>query len=102
MTGNELQKLIFNKWGCSYDVQVIRIKDKIYFQVMWKYLEQSSFPLSETEYQQHLETIANYITDWGVVNQIQIGILEAKNRPRLGKAVSIPLNLGDRSSEWII
>jgi len=102
MTGSELQKLIFNKWGCSYDVQVIRIKDKIYFQVMWKYLEQASFPLSETEYQQHLETIAGYITDWGVVDQILIGILEAKNRPRLGKAVSIPLNLGDRSSEWII
>lgn len=102
MTGSELQQLIFNKWGCSYDVQVIRIKDKIYFQVMWKYLEQASFPLSQSQYSQHLETIASYITDWGVVNQIQVGVLEAKNRPRLGKAVSIPLNLGDRSSEWII
>ncbi len=102
MTGQELQQLIFNKWGCSYDVQVIRVKDKIYFQVMWKYLEQASFPLSETEYAQHLETIAGYLTDWGAVNQVQVGVLEAKNRPRLGKAVSIPLDLGDRSSEWLI
>jgi hypothetical protein len=102
MTGSELQQLIFNKWGCSYDVQVIRIKDKIYFQVMWKYLEQASFPLSEREYSQHLETIATYLTDWGVVNQIEVAILEAKNRPRLGKAVSVPLDLGDRSSEWLV
>ncbi len=102
MTGQELQQLIFNKWGCSYDVQVIRVKDKIYFQVMWKYLEQASFPLSETEYAQHLETIAGYLTAWGAVNQVQVGVLEAKNRPRLGKAVSIPLDLGDRSSEWLL
>lgn len=102
MTGSELQQLIFNKWGCSYDVQVIRIKDKIYLQVMWKYLEQASFPLSEREYSQHLETIATYLTDWGVVNQIEVAILEAKNRPRLGKAVSVPLDLGDRSSEWLV
>ncbi len=102
MTGKELQQLIFNKWGCSYDVQVIRVKDKIYFQVMWKYLEQASFPLSETDYFEHLETISSYLTGWGAINQVQVGILEAKNRPRLGKAVSIPLDLGDRSSEWIL
>ena len=102
MTGTQLKQLIFNKWGCSYDVQVIRIKDKIYFQVMWKYLEQASFPLSESEYLEHLETIAGYINGWGVVNQIQVGILEAKNRPRLGKAVSFSLDLGERASEWIV
>jgi len=102
MTGKELQALIFNKWGCSYDVQVLRIKDRIYFQVMWKYLEQNSFPLSPKEYHSHLEQIATYLNSWGVVNQVQVGILEAKNRPRLGKAVSIFLDLGDRTSEWIL
>lgn len=102
MTGKELQELIFNKWGCSYDAQVLRIKDKIYFQVMWKYLEQASFHFTQTEYFEHLEEIANYINTWGVIDQVETGILEAKNRPRLGKAVSISLDLGDRTSEWII
>jgi len=102
MTGKELQALIFNKWGCSYDVQILRIKDRIYFQVMWKYLEQSSFPLSIEVYDAHLEQIATYLSGWGVVNQVQVGILEAKNRPRLGKAVCIFLDLGDRASEWIV
>ncbi len=102
MTGKDLQEMIFNKWGYSYDIKVLRIKDKIYFQVMWKYLEQASFHRTETQYFQHLEEIANYITGWGVIDQVQTGILEAKNRPRLGKAVSISLDLGDRTSEWII
>lgn len=102
MTGQELQQLIFNKWGCSYDVQIIRLKDKIYFQVMWKYLEQASFHWTEEEYYEHLESIAQLITEWGVVKQVQVGVLETKNRPRLGKAVSFSLDLGERGSEWLI
>ncbi len=102
MTGLELHQLILGKWGCSYDVQVITIKDKIYFQVMWKYLEQVSFPLSEEEYLAHLERIASYLNAWGVTAQVQAAITESRSRPRLGKAVSVPLDLGERASEWII
>ena len=102
MTGEELRQLIFNKWGCSYDVQIVRLKDKIYFQVMWKYMEQASFHWSPDEFAAHLEYIANLITTWDVVRQVQVGVLEAKNRPRLGKAVSFSLDLGDRASEWIV
>ena len=102
MTADELQQLVFNKWGCSYDVQIVRIKDKIYFQVMWKYLEQASFPMTKEQFYEHLAYIAQLITAWGVVKQVQVGVLEAKNRPRLGKAVSFSLDLGQRSSEWII
>lgn len=50
MTGVDLQQLLLEKWGRSYDIQLRRIKDKVHVQVMWKYLEQASFPLSESEY----------------------------------------------------
>lgn len=102
MTGQELQQLIINKWGYSYDVQIVRIKDKIYFQVMWKYLEQASFHYTEAEYLANLEQISQYLNSWGVVPQVIAGITETKSKPRLGKAVSISLNLGERSSEWIL
>jgi len=102
MNGQILRELITNKWGYSYDVQIIKIKDKIYFQVMWKYLEQASFHRTQLEYLQHLEQIAQYISNWGVIEQVKNGILEAKSRPRVGKAVSISLDLGDRTSEWIL
>jgi hypothetical protein len=101
-TGAELRQLIIAKWSYSYDVQLRKQPNKIYLQVMWRYLEQVSFPLSEDEYDAHLETIANYLNAMGGVQQVIDFIEVTKEKPRLGKAISIPLELGERSSEWIL
>ena len=69
---------------------------------MWKYLEQASFPLSENEYLEHLDTVASYLNGMGGTEQVQGFIKETRERPRLGKAVSVPLDLGERTSEWIL
>ncbi len=102
MTGQELHALLISKWGYSYDIQLRKLKGKIYFQVMWKYLEQASFPLSEAEYFEHLDTIASYLVALGGVEQVQNYLATTRERPRLGKAVSVALDLGERSSEWIL
>ena len=102
MTGQELHQMLLDKWGYSYDIQLRRAQGKIFLQVMWKYLEQASFPLSETEYQEHLDSIANYLHALGGSTQVQKFIAQTRDRPRLGKAVSIPLDLGERASEWIL
>lgn len=102
MTGEQLHELLLEKWGCSYDMQLRKIKGKIYVQVMWKYLEQASFPLSESQYIENLNAIASYLNGWNGVEQFQSYIKKTKERPRLGKAVSIQLDLGERSSEWIL
>ena len=102
MSGKELRQLLIDKWGQPYDVQFRRTQGKIFLQIMWKYFGQASFPLSETDYQDHLDSIANYLNALGGVQQVQTFILETKERPRLGKAVSIPLDLGERASEWIV
>lgn len=102
MTGQELHQLLLNKWGRSYDVQLRRTQGKIFVQVMWKYLEQASFPLTEVEYQAHLELIASYLHAFDGVIQVQTFIEQTRDRPRLGKAVSISLDLGERASEWIL
>jgi hypothetical protein len=102
MTGEELHQIILNKWGYSYDIQLRRIKGRIFVQIMWKYLEQASFPLSEQEYIEHLEAVASYLNAWGTIKQVQNFIIHTRERPRLGKVVSIPLDLGDRASEWIL
>jgi hypothetical protein len=102
MTGQDLRQLLLNKWGRSYDIQIRRTQGKIFVQVMWKYLEQASFPLSEAEYLEHLNTIANYLHAWGGISKVQAYIQETRERPRLGKAVSIPLELGERGSEWLL
>jgi Domain of unknown function (DUF3067) len=102
MTGKELRQLLLDKWGYSYDVQLRRTQGKIFLQVMWKYLEQASFPLSEADYQEHLESVSSYLNAFGGNEQVQTFIQQTRERPRLGKAVSIPLDLGDRASEWFV
>lgn len=102
MTGQELHLLLLNKWGRSYDIQLRQIKGRIFVQVMWKYLEQASFPLSEQEYFEHLNGVASYLNAWGSDSQVKIYIERTRERPRVGKAVSIPLDLGEVASEWIL
>ncbi len=102
MTGEELHQLLLEKWGYSFDIQLRRVQDKMFVQVMWKYLEQASFPMNETEYMAHLEAIADYLNAWGSTAQVRDFIEQTRDRPRLGKAVSIPIDLGERASEWIL
>ncbi|NJN37792.1 MAG: DUF3067 family protein [Acaryochloridaceae cyanobacterium CSU_3_4] len=102
MTGEQLHQLLIEKWGRSYDVQLRRTQGKIFVQIMWRYLEQASFPMTEPEYLEHLGAIATYIQGWQAVQQVQNFIESTKQRPRLGKAVSIPLELGGRTSEWLL
>lgn len=102
MNGQELHQLLLGKWGVSYDIQLRRNQGKILVQVMWRYLEQASFPMSEIEYFQHLEAIAQYLQSWGTEQQVFDYIRQTREKPRLGKAVSIPLDLGGRSTEWMI
>jgi len=102
LTGQNLRQLFLDKWGRSYDVQLRRTQGRIFMLVMWKYLEQVSFPLSEPAYLAHLDAIATYLQAWGVVPQVQQFIAQTRDCPRTGKAISIPLELGDRSAEWIL
>lgn len=102
MTGQELHRLLFSKWGRSYDIQLRKVKGRFFCQVMWKYLEQASFPMSKTEYFNHLDAVASYLTAWGSTEQIIIYLEQTRARPRLGKVISIPLDLGERTSEWIL
>ncbi|MBD1852369.1 DUF3067 family protein [Leptolyngbya sp. FACHB-711] len=102
MTGDDLHQLLLTKWGRSFDVQLRRVQGKVFFQVMWKYLEQASFPMTEAEYLAHLEEIAGYLNAWGGVEQVESYVEQTKERPRLGKAVSIPIDLGERASEWLL
>lgn len=102
MTGQELHQLLLEKWGRSYDIQLRRQQSRMLVQVMWRYLEQASFPMTAQEYQEHLEAVATYLQAWGGVEQVQDFIRQTRDRPRLGRAVTIILELGERASEWLL
>lgn len=105
MKGSDFQALLREKWVYSYDVQLRRIQQKVVLLVMWRYLEQPSFPLSEAEYLAHLERVLAHLQAWGVWESVRREIESTRQRPRMGKAVAIPLDLqkvGERVSEWLL
>ncbi|XP_054809058.1 uncharacterized protein LOC129311093 isoform X2 [Prosopis cineraria] len=88
-SGIDLATLIRDKYGRSYDVQLIKKR---------------SFPLSEEEYILRLDDIANTLKCWGAVSHIRNSLAKSKERPRIGKAVSIFIDMdesGARANEWI-
>lgn len=105
MTGSDFQSLLQEKWGHSYDVQLRRINQRVVLLVMWRYLEQPSFPMSEAEYLAHLEEVLAHLQAWGVWEAVRSEIEATRQKPRMGKAVTIPLDLagiGERASEWLL
>ena len=46
-------------------------KPSLYLNVMWKYLGQQSFHLTEREYLEHLEAIAQLLVKWDKVDHIK-------------------------------
>ena len=102
MTPEDFQELLINKWGYSFDVQIRKTPTKVFFQIMWRYLEQVSFPMDEEEYLAHLKEIVMYLEAMGCLTQVKTEIEQTSERPRLGKAVNIPIDLGRRSSEWLL
>ncbi|MGL5083134.1 MAG: DUF3067 family protein [Microcoleaceae cyanobacterium] len=102
MTGQDLQQLLLDKWGVSYDVQLRRASDKIFLQIMWKYVEQASFPMSQADYLAHLDAVTEHLNSWDSAEQVKVFICNTREKPRLGKAVNVPLNLGSRASEWML
>ncbi|KAJ9517005.1 hypothetical protein QJQ45_027356 [Haematococcus lacustris] len=78
-------------------------------QVMWKFLEQKSFPLSEEQFMQQLDAVAEYITEWGVAATVRHGIANANPRGpgytggTSARCISIPLDVdlsAARRGEW--
>ncbi|KAL1324391.1 hypothetical protein HN51_034554 [Arachis hypogaea] len=107
-SGFDLATLIRKKYGRSYDVQLIKKefmgRNLLALNVMWKYMEQRSFPLTEEEYILRLDDVANTLKCWGAVSHIRNSLQNSKERPRIGKAVSIFIDMdesGARSNEWI-
>ena len=99
---DEVARLIRNRWGVSYDLKIVVRGNCIYLHIMWGYLEQKSFGLTEEEYLENL----SYVVD--VINRLDRALLVKKwlsdcpSKPRLGKALSLPLGGGYRSEEFLL
>ena len=103
LDADELLGLLRGRWQASYDLQLVQRRGRLYLQVMWAYLEQQSFPLSEAEYGERITAIAAAINDLGQADEVRRWLASTSDRPRLGKALSLPLEPGQgRASEFLL
>jgi hypothetical protein len=103
LSAEDLLALLRQRWQASYDLQLVRRHGRLYLQVMWGYLEQQSFPLSAEAYGARLEELVATLNGLGVADQVRRWLATTRDKPRLGKALSLALELPEgRASEFML
>jgi hypothetical protein len=103
LSGEEVLALLRRRWQASYDLQLVQRRGRLYLQVMWAYLEQQSFPLTAQAYAEALEELVGTLNGLGVAAQVRQWLETTRDKPRLGKALSLPLELPPgRASEFLL
>ena len=100
-----LEEIIYylvERWGKKYDFRLFKRKNVLYFQMMWKFVEQESFPLSEDEYKQSLSEKIEILNRCGYSDEVRNWLQTVNARPRLGRAVSLQLKINEKMKEFLI
>lgn len=99
----EVIDLLRQRWQASYDINLVRRHGRLYLHVMWGHLEQQSFPMVEEDYVNKVAEIVGMLNGLGVAHQVRQWLTTTDDRPRLGKALSLPLHLPPgRASEFLL
>ena len=99
---DEIIYYLDNRWGRKYDFRLFKRKDYLYFQMMWKYLEQESFPMSETEYKESIAAKIEVLNRGGYSDEVRKWLQTVKLKPRLGRAVSLQLEINEKMREFLL
>ncbi len=98
----EVITLLRSRWGVSYDFKLLIKGKSLYLQMMWGFLEQQSFPLTEKEYLQNLAHIFDVVNRLGLASEVRNWLFLLKEKPRVGRAISLPLIADWRLKEFVI
>ena len=102
LTVDEVICCLQQRWQASYDLQLVVRRKRLYFQVMWAYLEQQSFPLDETAYREHIAQVIDVVNRLAQAEVVRDWLGSTRDRPRLGKALSLPLEGAERLEEFLL
>ena len=99
----EILETLRGRWQASYDLQLTSRRGRLYLQVMWAYLEQQSFPLDAEQYTAKLDELVATLNGLGVAGQVRQWLTTTNDKPRLGKAMNLALELPEgRASEFLL
>ena len=90
------------RWRATYDLQLVVRRRRLYLQVMWAYLEQQSFPMDLETYRQHLGEVLDVVNRLGLAGEVRRWLGSTRDKPRLGKAMSLPLQVAGPEAETLL
>jgi len=83
-------------------MKLIIKKEGIFLQIMWRYLEQQSFPFTEESYRAHLNEILEIVNDVGQAEFVRQWIENVGIKPRIGRALTLQLKEDARLKEFLL
>jgi len=98
----EVIDLLRSRWQASYDLQLVTRRRRLYLQVMWAFLEQQSFPLDEADYRSHIAEVLEIVNRLGEAETVRNWLRTTRDKPRLGKALSLQLEGEGRLEEFLL
>ena len=99
---DEVVGCLRRRWGVTYDLKLLIKRDRIYLQMMWGFLEQQSFPLDEESFREHLNRTLEIINRAGQSEFVRNWLEHVQAKPRLGKAITLPLPIDQRMDEFVL
>ena len=99
---DEVVECLRRRWGVTYHLKLLIKRDRIYLQIMWGFLEQQSFPLDEEAYRENLNRTLEIINRAGQSDFVRNWLKNVQAKPRLGRAITLPLPMDQRMSEFVL
>ena len=97
----EVIHYLIHRWGKKYDFKLFIRGKFVYFQMMWRFLGQESFPLNEDEYKKSIAEKIEILNRCGYSEEVREWLKKVNSKPRLGRAVSLQLNLNEKMKEFL-
>ncbi len=98
----EVMDCLRRRWGVTYDLKLLVKGKRVYLQMMWRFLEQQSFPMDESTYKENLNQTLEIINRGGQSEFVRSWLQNVESKPRLGRAMSLPLFMDERLGEYVL
>ena len=99
---SEVIHILKTRWGVTYELKIVQKGQRLYLQMMWGYLEQQSFALSEQEYRKELAQLIDVLNRLGKASEVRGWLLNIQGKPLVGRALSLPLRGNEYFEEFVI
>ena len=102
LEAEEVMECLRRRWGVTYDLRLLIKRDRIYLQMMWGFMEQQSFPMDEETFRDHLNRTLEIINRAGQSDFVRNWLENVQAKPRLGRAITLPLPMDQRMDEFVL